>query len=373
MITVDFWSRLAKFVLLRLTRGYQRCRNRKSAQMSRATKTNLINFKENERYLIKLVKNLVKDYIKADDCINLLALPMSNDPANSTAAGIIMEMKAQIRTIGNGNIKIFVTTLQTDVSIGVLTKPDRVQDGESLDQWTSILNGDKLQLGLGYHVVKNNPNPTIDHTTARIQEMEFFQTTEPYASQFEEYKTRFGTLQLQTALSHHLTQQIRRSLPHIKTQIEKKSAMVTAEVNALPKALAGNFSIVIERCISLLSQKLQIHIEGGSPEHPFVKDWLKVAYEFRKEIADSRPVLQMPSTRVTRQTSEDAFPLKVSDTPTPTKKIAGFISIDDSDDAKPINLTPPRKRHNASSNNNTPQKRGKSDIVPLDKSKSGNE
>ena len=42
----------------------------------------------------------MKDYIKADDCINLLALPMSNDPANSTAAGIIMEMKAQGRTIG---------------------------------------------------------------------------------------------------------------------------------------------------------------------------------------------------------------------------------------------------------------------------------
>lgn len=56
--------------------------------------------KEEERYLVKLVKNLVKDYIKADNCINLLALAMTDDAANSSAMGIIKEMGAQNRTIG---------------------------------------------------------------------------------------------------------------------------------------------------------------------------------------------------------------------------------------------------------------------------------
>ena len=102
----------------------------------------------------------------------------------------------------------FVAAKKTNVCTGVLTKPDRVQEGESLEQWKAILNGDKLRLGLGYHVVKNNPNPNISHGIAREEEMEFFRNVEPYASQLEEYKTRFGTIQLQTALSHHLTEQI---------------------------------------------------------------------------------------------------------------------------------------------------------------------
>ena len=53
-----------------------------------------------EEYLVKLVQNLVKDYIHADNCINLLALPMTDDAANSSAARIIKEAKAQGRTFG---------------------------------------------------------------------------------------------------------------------------------------------------------------------------------------------------------------------------------------------------------------------------------
>lgn len=55
---------------------------------------------ESERYLVDLVKNLVKEYIKGEDCLNLLALPMTNDAANSSAARLIKEAGAQQRTIG---------------------------------------------------------------------------------------------------------------------------------------------------------------------------------------------------------------------------------------------------------------------------------
>ena len=39
-----------------------------------------------ESYLVDLVENLVRQYIKADNCINLLALPMTDNPANSSAS-----------------------------------------------------------------------------------------------------------------------------------------------------------------------------------------------------------------------------------------------------------------------------------------------
>lgn len=54
-----------------------------------------------EEYLVTLVKNLVKGYISTSDCINLLAIPMTDDPANSSASRLIRDVKgASGRTIG---------------------------------------------------------------------------------------------------------------------------------------------------------------------------------------------------------------------------------------------------------------------------------
>ena len=90
-----------------------------------------------------------------------------------------------------------------------MTKPDRVQAGEDVREWTSILSGHRFKLGFGYYMVKNNPDPTVSHATARKEEAEFFRTVEPYATQLVGYEHRFGTLNLQTALSRQLTAQIR--------------------------------------------------------------------------------------------------------------------------------------------------------------------
>ena len=134
--------------------------------------------------------NLAKKYIETDHCINLLAMPMTDDPANSTASKLVQDLKAQARTIG------------------VLTKPDRVQSGESLAQWIDILNGKKFRLGYGYYVIKNNPDPAVSHTVARHEEGEFFSQTEPWSTSLSAHSDRFGTINLQSILSKRLTQQI---------------------------------------------------------------------------------------------------------------------------------------------------------------------
>ena len=150
------------------------------------------NSDDEDVYLLDLVQNLVKDYIKAEDCINVLAIPMTHDPATSRASRLIGELKAQGRTVG------------------CLTKPDRIQKGESLDQWLDILKGETFRLGFGYHVVKNNPDPRVDHATARIEEQSFFDEEEPWIHTLKTYSHRFGTLQLVSALSERLTVQIRK-------------------------------------------------------------------------------------------------------------------------------------------------------------------
>ena len=144
-----------------------------------------------EEYLVKLVANLAKSYIKTENCINLLAMPMTDDAANSTASKLVQELNAQSRTIG------------------VLTKPDRVQSGESLAQWIDILNGKKFKLGHGYFVVKNNPDPRVSHLVARQEEDRFFKDNEPWTEILSSHQDRFGTLNLQQALSKRLTAEIR--------------------------------------------------------------------------------------------------------------------------------------------------------------------
>ncbi len=152
----------------------------------------------------------MKDYIKADNCINLLALAMTDDAANSSAMGIIKEMGAQNRTIGmvshrNCQVKAYFKE-------GVLTKPDRVQPGESFDQWKLMLSGEKYKVEHGYFVVKNPGQSSldqgIDHVQARAEEVEFFEGNEPWRSELSQFSEHFGTTRLQTALSQKLTQQI---------------------------------------------------------------------------------------------------------------------------------------------------------------------
>ena len=64
-----------------------------------------------EEYLVTLVKNLVKEYISTPDCINLLAIPMTDDPANSSASRLIRDVKgASERTIGGTAFSILLIT-----------------------------------------------------------------------------------------------------------------------------------------------------------------------------------------------------------------------------------------------------------------------
>lgn len=62
-----------------------------------------------EEYLVTLVKNLVKEYISSADCINLLAIPMTDDPANSSASRLVREVNgARERTIGGKTLVLLV-------------------------------------------------------------------------------------------------------------------------------------------------------------------------------------------------------------------------------------------------------------------------
>ncbi|KAL8839189.1 MAG: hypothetical protein Q9170_001838 [Blastenia crenularia] len=302
-----------------------------------------------EEYLVKLVANLVKSYIKTDNCINLLAMPMTDDAANSTASKLVQELNAQSRTIG------------------VLTKPDRVQSGESLAQWIDILHGRKFKLGHGYFVIKNNPDPRVSHSVARQEEDQFFDENEPWVGSLNSHRDRCGTLKLQAVLSKLLKQQIRSSLPEITQRIHAKTAEVVARLKELPEPPRGNLSLKIFEKILAFERDLHAQFNGGSEEYPFQKEWYAAAMRFRAIIAFSYPRLSLSDPMITSQTVERLV-YRLSATPTPVSHRSDVIALesDEEGDTQPITLTPQskRKQPTSRSSQSSPLKRCRLSEIP---------
>ncbi|KAL8860610.1 MAG: hypothetical protein Q9178_002963 [Gyalolechia marmorata] len=302
-----------------------------------------------EEYLVSLVQNLVRSYIKEEACINLLAMPMTDDAANSTASRLVQELSAHHR------------------SVGVLTKPDRVQSGEGMAQWIDILDGKKFKIGHGYFVVKNNPNPDVSNVVARQEEDEFF-NQKPWVGTLSAHGDRFGTLKLSAKLSKLLNLQIRTSLPKITNQVRLKRAEIVERLRQLPEPPKGNLSLKIFEKILAFEQDLRCHLGGGSEEYPFQKEFHTAAVRFRSTIAISYPRLNLGVFKSSAQ-----LPYRMSVTPTPSssgKRRSDVIPIDSDEEYDTIQNsahTPsPSKRKQPSSTvpQSTPSKRSRLDKIP---------
>ncbi|KAF3491336.1 dynamin family protein [Arthroderma uncinatum] len=240
---------------------------------------------DEEKYLVTLVENLVKEYIRAQNCIVLLTLPMTDDATNSSAARIIRDIPgARKRTLG------------------VLTKPDRVElkNGNEYDQWREILRGEKFSTGHGYYVVQNNPDPRVDHATAREEELHFF-SHPPWQTELVEYNDRFGTRRLQAALSRLLLKQIQDSLPGIIDKINTQARHVQNELSKLPNPPSANIPYILCQKLNVFMNNVQLHVDGGLPKFPFLKRWGSLASEFKLYLAESRPTVRLLESSVDLQ------------------------------------------------------------------------
>ena len=108
-----------------------------------------------EEYLIKVFENLATEYIMRPNALVICAMTMQNDPGLSRTSAIINQLKAEKRCIG------------------VLTMPDRLQEGSIHVDFDKILRGQAHVLPGGYYVTKQ-PGPAssfarliITHKPAR--------------------------------------------------------------------------------------------------------------------------------------------------------------------------------------------------------------
>lgn len=236
---------------------------------------------DNESYLVHLVENLVRRYVNEKNCIVLLALTMTDDATNSSAARIVRAIKGA-----------------KERALGVLTKPDRLSSYESFEQWSEILEGKKFKLGHGYYVVRNNPDPDVEHAQARQEEERFF--GEPFWSgHLAGFQHRFGTRHLQSALSTVLLDQIQKCLPSIISQINSRATEIDEQLKTLPGPPAENVQRILIEKITTLGLKLDAMFEGGtghgSSANLLQKQWNRIVMDFQKALAKTRPTLKMTS------------------------------------------------------------------------------
>lgn len=302
---------------------------------------------EEDEYLVTLVEELVKQYIQTENCIVILAMPMNHDATNSNAARLVSECRAKDRTVG------------------VLTKPDLVQQGGH-EQWKDILRGEKFHVGHGYYVVKNNSNPMVAHRQARKEEEEFFEKTLPWAA-LHEFKDNFGTHNLQKALSKLLESQIKSALPSLRRSVDARIAEINSQLAAIPEPPPNCLIKLMEM---LWEFRTQLATETDTSRMS-MKTWNESATEFRSALTRSRPTLNcLTKAEQDIAMSFASFQSQAGEAPqTPSRKVQrtngnghgrtpmSQIIIDDDDMellSSPCNNTPAVKRKRAT--NITPRK-----------------
>ncbi|KAB8346057.1 hypothetical protein FH972_023109 [Carpinus fangiana] len=238
----------------------------------------IINENEDQRdNMPNLVRNLAKAYMSQKNTIIMLTRAMTSDPHTSSAGALVLNMNASGRTIG------------------VLTKPDRLEAGVNIEQWDKILFGDIFKTEFGYYVTKQPAqvelDREVDHSTARAQESKFFASEKPWCTALSHHRERFGTNKLSDRLSQLLVDEILSALPEIKNCIDEKLSDVKKKLQALPEAPPDNCLMIVMSFLQKLRSEMESHMVGELPTHDFMNEWREIAKGLRRDLVYSKPTV----------------------------------------------------------------------------------
>ncbi|KAI9696494.1 MAG: hypothetical protein M1820_008122 [Bogoriella megaspora] len=284
-----------------------------------------------ETYLVDLVQDLARERIRSKATLVLLACSMESDIMTSTAARIVREEEAMNRCIG------------------ILTKPDRLQAGDSITVWRDILNGSTFALEHGYFVTKQ-PTPAelaggISHATAREKEETFFKSKDPWKNELQMFKNRFGTKNLQSALAQKLARLITDSLPEIGARINERLAAVEEELDKFPPEPSPTSSQEVTGLVMSFCTLLEKHLIGLPPNDNFRAEFRALIQTFSEDLQKATPDFDWPAEEETPSTPT---PRSAPKTPTKrTQREAVTVISDDDSMLQPSTPTPNKRRRTA--------------------------
>lgn len=167
---------------------------------------------------IKLITNVVKNYMKEPRSVMLAVVSAKNDYANQ----IVLKLAREADPKGNR-------------TLGVITKPDTLIPGSgSEDTFLALAQNQDVEFRLGWHVLKNRDTDVESWALEDRDalEVEFFSRGAWATLPAED----LGIKSLRERLSSLLINQIAKELPHLMREIETKTASCQQELDKLGRA-----------------------------------------------------------------------------------------------------------------------------------------
>jgi hypothetical protein len=175
-----------------------------------------------------------------------------------------------------------------------LTKPDRIDTNDRFVDVKKALAGEKDPLGHGYFVVKQPSQQALEqnitHWQARADEDRFF-AQDQWASYLSSYQHRFGTRNLQTALSEKLAALSSQSLPEIQVQLTQRLQEVETDLLAIPKPLHRDAVSNVTNAVHTFTDKVRKELKRKGSDNEWKSKWDGLLTGLRKDLESFKPLL----------------------------------------------------------------------------------
>ncbi|KAJ4482537.1 P-loop containing nucleoside triphosphate hydrolase protein [Lentinula aciculospora] len=250
--------------------------------------------KEGSTNDIALVESLVVSYIKKPSCIILLTVSCETDPQNQGALQLARDHDPQgLRTVG------------------VLTKPDRISEGDDEDWVRFVKNEGDYKLLHNWFCVRQ-PNSSelktgITWQEARNKENQFFAATAAWRDLDPMYQRYLRTGNLVERLSGILSDLISKRLPEIHNELQQLIQKTREDLNKLPKEPSQDPLSDISVMIHGFGVDLSKILEGISEPDGLLQCIRPARETFKEEIRKTAPEFRPYEKKYALQRSMPRF------------------------------------------------------------------
>ncbi|CAE6483870.1 unnamed protein product [Rhizoctonia solani] len=228
---------------------------------------------------IPLVQNMVKNYISRKSTIILLVISCHADFENQGAGLVATECDPD-----------------GDRTVGVLTKPDRIETPEEAKPWIDMITGKSNRLANGWYCVKQpdskqrKKNLTWDE--ARGLEHEFFRDTSPWSEIPSKYRLHLGSHNLAFQLGNVLSTALEKRFAEIRIEIDRLLRQNTTELKEYPDPPTQKPSEYILDLLDKFYQDVMTKLVDGDANDVdgVIQSLRTYSIQFRNQIQQAAPV-----------------------------------------------------------------------------------
>ncbi|KAJ1300009.1 hypothetical protein OPQ81_011843 [Rhizoctonia solani] len=228
---------------------------------------------------ILLVQNMVKSYISRKSTIILLVISCHADFENQGAGLVATECDPD-----------------GERTVGVLTKPDRIETPDEAKPWLEMITGKSNRLANGWYCVKQpdskqrKKNLTWDE--ARGLEMEFFRDTPPWSELSSRDRLKLGSHNLAYQLGNVLSTALEKRFAEIRIEIDRLLRQNTTELKQYPDPPTQKPSEYILDLLEKFYQDVMTKLVDGDPNEVdgVIQSLKSSGLSFREQIQQAAPV-----------------------------------------------------------------------------------